>query len=144
MADVTRCQFVFDPKFLHTSCGWDTKVHIVTNFKLKRLTSLIGIALLSGLGSIQAGLDVMDYPLGLSNKVWSNDRLVARLNLVQRCTTSATVKCFEQCHLETLLITVVVRELSQWKAFVLIVWHTSSEHIFKNLVHLSIWPLIYE
>jgi hypothetical protein len=91
---------------------------MVASFELKRPTPLVGIAFLSGLGSIRVGLDAVDYFLSLSDKVRAKDCLFARLNLAQRCTTLAAVKCFERCHLEALLITVVVRELSQWKAFV--------------------------
>jgi hypothetical protein len=52
--------------------------------------------------------------------------------------TLASIEFFEQYHLEALLITVVVREFSQWQAFVpfvLIVQRTSSEHVLKNVVH---------
>jgi hypothetical protein len=114
------------------------KVHTVTSFKLKTSTSLFGIAFLSSPGSIQVGLDAVDYFLNLGGKVKGKDHPLARLNPVQRCTTTMTIQGFEGCHSETLLITVVVRELSQQQTvvpFVLIVQHTSSEHIFKNLIH---------
>jgi hypothetical protein len=80
----------------------------------------------------------VDYLLGLSDKVRAKDRPLVRLNPVQRCTTSAAIQSFEGSHSETLLITVVVTELSQRQplvSFVLIIQHTSSEHIFKNLIH---------
>jgi hypothetical protein len=81
--DVTWYQLAFDPESLHTSCGRDMKLHMVASFKLKRSMSLIGIAFLSGLGSLQVGVDVMDYLLGLSDKVRAKDRPLARLNPVQ-------------------------------------------------------------
>jgi hypothetical protein len=68
---------------------------------------------LSGVGSLQVGLDAVDYLLGLSDKVRAKYRPLSRLNLVERCKTSMTIQCFERRHLETLLITVVVRELNQ-------------------------------
>jgi hypothetical protein len=80
----------------------------------------------------------MDYLLGLCDEVWTKDHPLARLDPVHRCMTSTTIQSFKGCHSETLLITVVVRELSQWQAlvpFVKIVQHTRSEHIFKNLIH---------
>jgi hypothetical protein len=86
----------------------------------------------------------MNYLLGLSDMVWAKDRPFVRLDLVQRCTTSAAIQCFEGCHSEALLITVIVRELNQWQPlipFVMIVQHTSFEHIFKDLIysqHLTI------
>jgi hypothetical protein len=48
------------------------------------------------------------------------------------------IQCFEGCHYEALLIIVVVRKISQQQTFVpfvMIVQHTSSKHIFKNLIH---------
>jgi hypothetical protein len=132
------CQLAFDPKSLHTSRRRDTKVNTITSFKLKWLTSLVSMAFLSDLGSLQFQLDAVDYLLGLSDKVRAKDHPLAWLNPVQRCTTSVAIQCFEGCYSETLLIIVVVRELSQRQAlvpFVLIVQHTSSKHICKNLVH---------
>jgi hypothetical protein len=111
---------------------------MVASFKLKRSTSLLGIAFLSGLNNLQIELDMVDYLLSHSDKVGAKDRPLARLNPVHRCTTSAAIQCFESCHLETLLIVIVVRELNQQQtlvSFVLIVQHTNSEHIFKNMVH---------
>jgi hypothetical protein len=118
------CQLAFDSEMLHTMRRRDTKVHMVTNFELKRLSSLIGIAFLLSPSSIQIGLDALDYLLGFSDKVWSKDCPLARLDPVQRCTTSTTIQSFEGCLSESLLITFVVRELSQQQTlmpFVLIV-----------------------
>jgi hypothetical protein len=66
----------------------------------------------------------VDYFLVIGDKVKSKDRPVTRLDLVQRCMTSVAIQSFKGCHSETLLITVVVRELDQRKTlvtFVLIV-----------------------
>jgi hypothetical protein len=114
------------------------KVHAVAYFELKRPTSLVGIAFLLCPGGLRVGLDAMDYLLDLNDKVWTKDHPLARLDPVQRCTTSTTIQSFKGCHSETLLITVFIRELSQRQTlipFVMIVQHTSSEHIFKNLIH---------
>jgi hypothetical protein len=111
---------------------------VVTCFELNRLTSLVGIAFLWSIGSFQIRLDAMDYLLGLSDKVWTKDCSLARLNPVQRCMTSTAVQSFEGCHSETILIIVVVGELDQRLTlvpFVMIIQHTNSEHIFKNLIH---------
>jgi hypothetical protein len=88
------------------------KVHAVACFELKWQASLVSIAFLSCLGSFQIGLDAMDYLFDLSDKVRTKDRPLARLNLVQRCATLAIVKCFKWCHLEAVLIAIVVIELS--------------------------------
>jgi hypothetical protein len=136
--DVAWCQLALDPESLHTSRRRDMKVHMVAIFKFKRPTSFVGIAFLSSPGSLQVGLDVVDYFLGLGDKVRAKDHPLARLDLVQGRTASTAIQSFEGCHYEALLITVVVRELSQWQTlvpFVLIVQHTGSEHILQNLVH---------
>jgi hypothetical protein len=76
--------------------------------------------------------------LSLHDKIWAKGHPLARFNPVQRCTTSAVVENFKRCHLETILITVIVRELSQWQTLVrtvLVVHHTRTEHIFEHLVH---------
>jgi hypothetical protein len=86
---------------------------MVASFKLKQPTYLVGIAFLSGLDSFQVGSNVMDYLLGLRDKVRAKDHPLARLDPVQRCTTSVAIQCFERCHSEALLIIVIVRELSQ-------------------------------
>jgi hypothetical protein len=91
---------------------------MVACFKLKQPASLVGIVFLSSLGSFQIGLDAMDYLLDLSDMVWAKDHPFARLDLVQRCMASTTIRCFEGCHSEALLITIVVRELSQRQTLV--------------------------
>jgi hypothetical protein len=83
-------------------------------------------------GGFQVGLDVMDYLLGLSDKVWTKDHPLTMLDPVQRCMTSMAIQNFEKCHSETLLIIVVVRELSQRQTlvpFVMIVRQVSYDHL---------------
>jgi hypothetical protein len=50
--DVAWCQLALDPESLHTSRRRDTKVHMVTGFKLKRLMYFVGIAFLSSHGNL--------------------------------------------------------------------------------------------
>jgi hypothetical protein len=114
------------------------KIQVVACFKLKRLASLISIAFLAISGSFQIGMDVVDYLSGLSDKVRTKDHPLARLNPVHTCTAATTIQSFEGWHLETLLIPVVIRELSQWQTpvpLVRIVQHPSSEHILQNLIY---------
>jgi hypothetical protein len=117
---------------------------VVACFELKQLASLVGIAFLAISGSFQIGMDAVDYLFSLNDKIRTKDRPLARLNLVHSCTIATTIQSFERCHLETLLITVVVRELSQCHTlvpFVRVVQYTSSKHILKNLIynlHLTI------
>jgi hypothetical protein len=80
----------------------------------------------------------MDYPFSLNDKVRAKDHPFTRLNSVHRCTTATAIQSFEGCHRKTFLITVVVRELSQWQTlvpFVQVVQYTSSDLILKNLIY---------
>jgi hypothetical protein len=81
----------------------------------------------------------MDYLFSLNDKVRAKDHPFTRLGPVYRCTTVMAIQSFKGCHSKTFLITVVVRELSQWQTLVPFVWvvqYTSSEHILKNLIYL--------
>jgi hypothetical protein len=111
---------------------------MVARFELKRPTSLVGIPFLSCLGSFQIGLDAMDYLFSLNDKVRAKDRPFTRFDPVYRCTAATTIQSFKGCHSKTFLVTVVIRELSQWQTlvpFVRVVQYTSSEHILKNLIY---------
>jgi hypothetical protein len=91
---------------------------VVACFELKRSALLVGITFLSCLGSFQIGMNAVDYLFGLNDKVRTKDRPLARLDLVHRCTAAIAVQSFEMRHSETLLITVVVRKLSQQQTLV--------------------------
>jgi hypothetical protein len=111
---------------------------VVAYFELKQPTSLVSIAFLAISGSFQIGMDAVDYLFSLNEKVRTKDRPLARLDLVHRCTIAMAIQSFKRCHPETLLITVVVRELSQRQTlgpFVWVVQYTSSEHILQNLIY---------
>jgi hypothetical protein len=89
----------------------------------------------------------VDYPFSPNDKVRAKDRTFARLNLVHECMAATAIQNFEGCHSETLLITVVVRELGQRQTLVPIVWvvqYTSSEHILKNPYHCKREPFVWE
>jgi hypothetical protein len=136
--NVARSRLAFDPKPLHTSHGRDTKIHVVSNCKSQGMTSLVGIVLLAGLGSYQIRLNTMNDFLGPRDKIGAKGHPLTRFDPVQRCMASAAIESFERCHLEILLIAVVVRELTQWQALVPtipIVHHTRTEHVLKHLVH---------
>jgi hypothetical protein len=111
---------------------------MVACFELKRSVLLVGIAFLAIPGSFQIGMDAIDYLFGLNDKARTKDHPFSRLDPVHRCRAATTIQSFEVCHSETLLITVVVRELSQRKTlvpFVGVVQHISAEHILKNLIY---------
>jgi hypothetical protein len=101
-------------------------------------TQAVGIAFLSCLGSFQIGLDVMDYLFSLNDKVKAKDHPCTKLDPIYRCAAATAIQSFKGCHSETLLITVVVRELNQWQTLVplaRVVQYTSSKHILKNLIY---------
>jgi hypothetical protein len=80
----------------------------------------------------------MGYLFGLNDKIRTKDHPLARLDPVHRCTTVTAIQGFKGCHPETLLISVVVRVLSERQTFAPFVWivqYTSSEHILKNPIH---------
>jgi hypothetical protein len=94
------------------------KVHAVACFELKWPASLVGIAFLLCVGSFYIGPDAVDYLFSLNDEVRAKDCPFAKLDPVHRCTTVTTIQSYEGCHLETLLITVVVREVSQRQTLV--------------------------
>jgi hypothetical protein len=80
----------------------------------------------------------MDYLFSLNDKVRAKDHPFTRLDPVHRCTTAMTIQSFKGCHSKTFLITIVVKELSQWQTLVLlvrVVQYTSSKYILKNLIY---------
>jgi hypothetical protein len=89
------------------------KINVVACFELKQSVSLVGIAFLAISDNFQIGMDAVDYLFGLNDKVRIKYRPLARLDPVHRCTAATTIQIFERFHPETLLITIVIRELSQ-------------------------------
>jgi hypothetical protein len=80
----------------------------------------------------------MDYLFSLNDKVRAKDRPFAKLDPIHRGTTATVIQSFKGCHSKTFLITVVVRELSQWQTLVPLAWvvqYTSSKHILKKLIY---------
>jgi hypothetical protein len=55
----------------------------------------------------------MDYLLGLRDKIGAKDDPLVGLNKVQWGAIVVAIEFFKGCYLETLLLTVVVRELGQ-------------------------------
>jgi hypothetical protein len=55
----------------------------------------------------------VDYLFSLNDEVRAKDCPFVRLNLVHSSMAVMAIQSFEVCHSKTLLITVVVRELSQ-------------------------------
>jgi hypothetical protein len=80
----------------------------------------------------------MNYFLSLSDKVGAKDHPLAGFNLVKWGATAVTIECLKGCHLDVLLVTIIIQELGQRQPFipiVAVVHHTCSEHMLKNLIH---------
>jgi hypothetical protein len=136
--NVAWSKHAFDPKPLHTSHGRDIKIYMVSNCESQGMMSLVGIVLLAGLGILQIRLNMMNNFLGFHDKIGAKGHPLAGFNPVQRCTASTTVECFERCHVETLLVAVVVREFIQRQTLVptiSVVHHMNTEHVLQHLVH---------
>jgi hypothetical protein len=56
----------------------------------------------------------MDYLFSLNDKIRAKDHSFTRLDPVHRCTVETDIQSFKGCHSNTFLITIVVREFSQW------------------------------
>jgi hypothetical protein len=57
---------------------------------------------------------------------------------IQGCSTSPSVQSFKQCHFNTLVVIVIIRELCQRQTIIPLLWklqNTGSEHIFKYLIY---------
>jgi hypothetical protein len=73
------------------------------------------------------------------HKVRSEIATVSHLNLVEWGPAFLAIKSLKWCHLDALLIAVIIRKLSQLQTFVPLFRKgddTSSQHVFKHLVHL--------
>jgi hypothetical protein len=72
------------------------------------------------------------------NKVGTKDNLLSHLNPIEWGAAPMSVQYLEQCHLQTLLVAVVVQELSPWQILVpttLMFQHAGPYHILQYLVH---------
>ena len=85
---------------------------MVTNGKLNRLPSFIGITFLTSLSSFQVLLDGTDLLLRFVHEIDAIIPSLSGFDPIQRGSTLSTVQGFKWSHLDTLLITVVIRELS--------------------------------
>jgi hypothetical protein len=73
---------------------------------------MVGVDLLSQLRNLQVLPHHANLLLGLLKNVGSKNLLLSSLTLKQWSSTPMTIKHLERCHLQTLLITIIVGELS--------------------------------
>ena len=110
-------------------------------------SSTHNLQLLSGLSHSQVVSNHSHLFFCVSKDIGSKHLSFISLIPEQRRSTFTSIQRLERCHLETLLVTVVVRELSIWQTLVptsTILQCTSSQHIFQNLVDpfslsISLW-----
>jgi hypothetical protein len=79
----------------------------------------------------------MNYHFSFFDDVRSENHFLPRLNPIERCTTSSSIENLKWCHFQTLLVAVVVRELSPSQILVstfLVLYDTDSQHVFQDLV----------
>jgi hypothetical protein len=78
-----------------------------------------------------------DRCFGLVDEIRNEDGLLSWLDLVERGVATTSIQGFKLCHLEALLIAIVVRKLSPWQILipaVLMFHHIGSKHILQNLI----------
>jgi hypothetical protein len=90
---------------------WDSQIHTVSYFKLQGSTPLVCICLLVWLCDFQVILDTTNSYFSFFDKVGSKDNLLSWPNPIEGSATSMSIQHFERCHLQTLLITIIVGEL---------------------------------
>jgi hypothetical protein len=80
----------------------------------------------------------MDLVLGFLQYVGSENLPFSSLILKQRCSTPTTIQHLEWCHLQTLLIAIVVGEFGIWQTLILtssILQSIDSQHVLQNLIY---------
>jgi hypothetical protein len=99
---------------------------------------MIGVALLSRLCDTKVLPNHMNLLLSFLQYVGSKNLTFSSLIKKQRSSASTSIQHLEQHHLHTLLITIVVGELSIRQTLIptsSILHSTSSQHVFQNLIH---------
>jgi hypothetical protein len=110
---------------------------MISYFKLQGSTPLVCISFLACLLSFQVILDMMDSRFSLFDNVGSKYHFLSRLNPIERCMASSSIKSLKWCQFQTLLVAIIVRELSPGQILVptsLMFQNTCSQYIFKDLV----------
>jgi len=85
---------------------------MVTDYKLNRLPSLISITFLTSLSSFQMLLDGTDLLLRFVHEIDAIIPSFLGFNPIQRGSTLSTIQGFKWSHLDALLVTIIIRELS--------------------------------
>jgi hypothetical protein len=123
---------------LHTLEWCHSKIDKISHVEGNRPSLRVSIALLSGLGCLQTIPNELDLLFGLLNDIRPKYLAFSSLGPVDRGTALASVEGFKRGHLQASLVAIVVGKLREWQTvFPLgsIRQNTSSQHIFKDLIH---------
>nr|GEV48362.1 hypothetical protein [Tanacetum cinerariifolium] len=95
-----------------TQLFWEFNTRdLIPDLELQRLTSLVGITLLSITCSLDATFD-MDVLLGcLMYEFWTCELAVSNLSPANRRSSLSAIQCLERCCLDAGVIAFVVRKL---------------------------------
>src|SRR6266542_7168074 len=72
------------------------------------------------------------------NDIWTKDNPFSGFRPVQGRSTPSTIKGFKRCHLQALLVAIIISKLSQWQTLFPILGVSQSacpKHVFQNLIH---------
>jgi hypothetical protein len=113
-----RCKLASDLEMMQTSQRRHLEVHKISHFKTQLSSPMIGVALLPRLRNSQILPNHTDLLLGFLQNVGSKHLLFSSLTLKQWSSTPTTIQHLKQCHLQALLIAVVIGELGIWQTLI--------------------------
>src|SRR6185369_9911539 len=101
---------------LHSFEGCHSEINIISDVEGEVTAFGVIVTLLAGLGSFEAFTNKLYLLFSFTEGIWSEQFALSGIGPIQGCTTLLVVKGFKRGHLQTGLITVVVRELCKRKA----------------------------
>jgi hypothetical protein len=107
-----RCELASDLETTQTSHRRHLEVHKIFQFKAQLSSPMIGVALLPRLRNSQVLSNHTNLLLGFLQNVGSKHLPFSSLTPKQRSSTPMTIQHLKRCHLQALLIVVVIGELS--------------------------------
>jgi hypothetical protein len=100
---------------LHSLEGCYSEINMISDVEGEVTTLGVSVTLLTGLGSFETFTNKLNLLFSFSEGIWSEQFALSGIGPIQGCTTLLAVKGFKRGHLQTRLITVVVRELCKRK-----------------------------
>src|SRR6185312_13220053 len=109
------------------------EINIITDLEMEFSATTISISLLTRLSNAKILTNNPDLLLGIFHQIWTKERSFSRFGPIDRSSAPSSIESFKRRHLDTCLITIVVRKLCEWQAsnpFLLIYKSTGSQHVF--------------